>query len=750
MRGEELLAQAGTDRRDRGGFSTMQRMAFIAAVAALAASASGACAQSAETVIVTGTLDAKASVDKTGVPAADIPRSLEVIPHALIEQQGATKLSDTLRDVSGVTEGGQFAFGFHDRITVRGLNATFLNDGLPDQTSDLTGYVHSLTGVERVEILKGPGSAMYGDNEPGGVINLVHYRPTADVSAKASEQFGSYGTSTTDISVNGATGLDGVNGRIDGEFQSSAGFRKQANQTGDFLGSLTYDAGSHALLLRYEYHDLHNVPDAIGTPFSTTSSPINTGRPLNVSRNTTYYTPFAFANQKFHDLFFNDAWTVDSSLTVNTRIAYTARTVDLARNAGGTLGASGALFRLTGRQLRRQADNSGDINVAVEPTWHFATGGVTHTLVAGVQYRNINAGTVRSTADLPNITDVFKPVLTETGLASLTFLCDAGHSCGNARLTLQDKGIYALDQIDLSQDWKLRLSGRGDQFDSSATGRAVVPVNGGSQHPCSPPQAVQCPLAPGVPFSRQDAVFSWDVGTVYFLNPGLSIFTGYSSAAYPVFNTEEPESVGQVPESGTQVEGGLRWHNGWASLATSIFQATRKNVFTALTVPNPAGAGNLVEGTVFSYQSRGVETDLNLRPSDGWNIIANYSVGRAVIASLPTAPANVGKAAPSTPNTIANLWTSYDIPVSGPFSRVQISAGLRYRSHMYGDMGQTRFIPGVPLFDIGLGIPFEKWNFRVGIENLADRNNWAYGTGTGSGAMPGKGRTFFVKAGVNF
>src|SRR6202012_5535897 len=105
-----------------------------------------------------------------------------------INQQGGVKLTDTLRNVSGVSQGGQFAFGFFDRVIIRGLNSTYLNDGLPDGTSDLTGITHSLTGVERVEVLKGPGSALYGSSEPGGTINLVHFLPTGVPSAALSKQ----------------------------------------------------------------------------------------------------------------------------------------------------------------------------------------------------------------------------------------------------------------------------------------------------------------------------------------------------------------------------------------------------------------------------------------------------------------------------------------------------------------------------------------------------------------------------------
>jgi outer membrane receptor protein involved in Fe transport len=65
-------------------------------------------------------------------------------------------------------------------------------------------------------------------------------------------------------------------------------------------------------------------------------------------------------------------------------------------------------------------------------------------------------------------------------------------------------------------------------------------------------------------------------------------------------------------------------------------------------------------------------------------------------------------------------------------------------------MAQTRFIPGTPLFDLGFGLPIANWTIRGGVQNVADRSNWLYGAGTGSGVMPGQGRTYFVSLAAKF
>jgi iron complex outermembrane receptor protein len=732
--------------RDRG-------LCAAVSVLALVAAGSSAFGQSTavEGVVITAPtttpLDQVVAIDKTGARIEDIPRSIQIIPRDLIELQGATLLSDTLRDVSGVSQGGQFAFGFFDRFIIRGLNVTYLNDGLPDGTSDLTGYVHSLTGVARVEVLKGPGSALYGDAEPGGTINLVHYRPSDTPSATISEQVGSFGTTTTDVSATGPTGLANVDWRIDGAYQSSDGFRGLGGEDGDVLAAMSWRPDRHDVELRFEYHHLENRPDATGIPFSP---PNGVGAPVDVPTTDTYYTPFAFADQDVERIFLSDSWSVNDFLTLNLRSAYSNRDVDLARNSGGSVTLVDGDYALTNRQLREQNDAFGDFNFQAEPTWRFSTGPVGHVLVTGFDARQIEGDTERKTADLPNIGNILDPVVDDGSLSSLTFKCDATHSCDNARLSAEFFGLYAIDQMDVTQALKLRFSVRQNWFDTEGQARSTVPVNSGEEQPCNPPQAAACPWIPGVPVRRDDSIVNWDAGAVYFLSHSLSVFSGYSTVAYPIFNTEEPETVGQTPERGTQVEGGLRYQaGGWLTLSTSVYRATRDNVFTLLSEPGPSGSGDIDVAQVFSYRVTGWEADLNLRPTPRWNLIANLALQDDRITSYPQTPTDLGKRAPSIPPSLANLWTTYDIPIDGSlsslFKTAQLSFGVRYRGNEFADAANTRLVPGVPLFDLGLGLPLGAVTVTMGVENLFDRENFLYGDGTGGGALPGPGRTVFLK-----
>lgn len=698
-------------------------------------------------------LNFPAALDKTGTPIGNVPRSIQIIPRELFERQGATMLDETLRNVSGVGQGGQFAFGFYDRIFIRGFDANFLSDGLPDSTSDLTGIPHTLTGVQRVEVLKGPGSALYGSSEPGGTINLVHFLPSSIPSAAISEQLGSFGTTTTDVAATGPTTLANLDWRVDGRFESSAGFRGQGDQIGEVLPALRWRPPDHDAVLRFEYRHLDLTPDAAGIPFSP---PKGAGLPLPVPTNFTYYTPFARGDQQIARVFASDAWSLSDLLTINTKTSFTNRTIDILRNAGGTVSLLGANYGLINRQLREQNDNIDDLIFQVEPTWHFLTGSVGHVLITGAEARKIDVSTTRQTADLPNIANIFDPIVPEQNIGQLTFQCDAGHSCYNDELWARYYGLYLIDQIDLSPAWKLRLSAREDWFTTAGEAVTASPTNPGNVYPC-PSNPAGCPFLPGIPVVRNDAPFSWDAGTVYYLRPSLSVFTGYANSAYPIFNTEEPQTVAQAPEHGTMVEGGVRYQ--WDSMLTvtsAVFQGTRQNVYVLNTVPNPNGPGNIDQAAFFSYRVTGWETDLTAVPNERWIINANLTVQNPRITDYPQTPADVGNFVPSIPSVLANAWITYAVPppqdlfLPPSVGPLRASFGVRYRNVEYADAGMTRIVPGVPLYDAGLEQTIGNVTWRLGVNNILNQAYYVYAAGTGGGAFPGPGRTAYLRIGAKW
>ena len=301
--------------------------------------------------------------------------------------------------------------------------------------------------------------------------------------------------------------------------------------------------------------------------------------------------------------------------------------------------------------------------------------------------------------------------------------------------------------MDLTDAWKLRLSARQNWFTTAGEATTALPVNSGNVYPC-PSIPTGCPFVPGVPVTRTDAPFSWEAGTVYYLRSNLSVFAGYSDSSYPIFNTEEPQSVAQAPERGTQYEAGVRYQlASTLTLSTALFQGTRQNVFVLNTVPNPTGPGNVDQAAFFNYKVTGWETDLTATPTDRWIISANLTLQNPRITGYPQTPANVGNFVPSVPSVLANAWITYAFPMPQPqLGPLRVSFGVRYRNGEYADAGDTRDVPGAPLFDSALEETIHNVTWRLGINNIFDRTNYVYAAGTGGGAFPGPGRTAYLRA----
>ena len=184
-------------------------------------------------------------------------------------------------------------------------------------------------------------------------------------------------------------------------------------------------------------------------------------------------------------------------------MSYTYRDVHILRNSGGTVAAASCS---PGRQLREQTDLDNDLTYQFEPVWKFRTGTVFHTLLTGaeVEWQSINDQ--RATADLPNITNIFAPVIPETSTAGLAFLRDAKHSGMVDDLRALYLGAYASDQIDVTEQWKLRFGVRQDHWYEQLTPLAFVPGRAAADG---------TPIEPGIVQTRIDQPTSWSAGTLY-------------------------------------------------------------------------------------------------------------------------------------------------------------------------------------------------------------------------------------------
>jgi iron complex outermembrane receptor protein len=670
-------------------------------------------------------LQTVATVDKTGTPLANLPQSVVVVPRATVVEQGGTSVADAVRDVSGVNIGGSSTYGFFDRVTIRGMDARFYSDNFPDGDQS-NGLPHSLNGVERIEVLKGPGSALFGSGPPGGTVNVVHFAPSAVPGYGLSQQVGSFGSWTTSAYATGPTTVPGLNYRVDGLLAHSDGFRNLESANYEVRPVLQWNKDNHVTTFALDYRHIERTPDAYGIVYFN-------GPPLSVVPNTAKYsTPFSLGNQDFERGTLTDAWWFADYLTINNRMAYTHRDVSILRNSGGTI----AGISLTNRQLREQTDHDDDFTYQFEPVWKFHTGTVFHTLLTGTQVEWQSIDDNRATAMLQNINNIFAPVIPETSTAGLNFMRTSSLSGMIDDLRALYVSAYAVDQIDVSEQWKVRLSARQDHWYEQLTPLAFVSKAGD-------PTAVGrftdtgTPLEPGVVQTRIDQPTSWSVGTLYKILPTVAPFAGVSKSYLTNFNSEATQQGLVAPESGLEYEAGIKFStpDNRIILTAAAFDIQRTNVFTENTTTNQVAFN--------AQKSYGFDADLQMLITPQWTVLANMIAQTARLTAVPLTPSQVGNWPVGVPAHIYNIWSTYDFAIAG-IKGFRVGAGLSYNGASYGTTADNVWIPSSTVADAMFGYYAAHWEAQIGVKNIT--NVTYFTTAQSAGGYVGQPRTFYAKA----
>jgi iron complex outermembrane receptor protein len=700
----------------------MHALAFSSLLLLSTAGAAAAGDEDAQAIVVTGTrvgpLDRQPSLGKTGTPLGELPADIQVIDRGLVDAQGGVSLTDAIGNASGIGRGGGDGFGFSDRYLVRGLDARIYSDGFSDG-DQRNGFPHSLNGVERIEVLKGPGSALLGSGPPGGTIAIVHFPPSDQAAGGGALHYGSFATVEADAWITGPL-APGLTARVDGLVQHSDGFRGLAGRDDEIRPEIAWRSGDNLLVLSLDLRSIHSTPDPAGLIYLH-------GLPIRgVGLDAKYSTPFSRADQNYTRLEVVDSWTPAPFVAITNRFSTLRRTFSILRNGdSGTV--SGTSF--SGRQLRRQHDQLDDFDDQLEPLWHFRTGSIGHSLQTGLEIRRQALDVDRATADLPAIPNIFAPAPPETE-ANLVFLRDAKHFGAIDRLRATSVSLYATDQIDLSDRLKLRVGGRQDWFRTALTPQISVP---GRLDPNGRP------FQPGVTEHSEKSPFSWNAGLLYRVAPGVTPYIGISRSNLVNFSSEATQNGLAPVETGLQYEAGVKISalRGRLALTAAAFDTRRDHVF-ALVGDTP----------MFNDQkTRGVEADLTLQATKRWRIIANTTLQRARLTDNPSNPAATGKVPQGVPTRIAHLWTDYRL-TGDDKQGLRIGAGLEGRSMMYGNILNTNWVPGYVTEQAVLTWDAGRWELSAGMRNLSDRR-W-FIAANGAGALVGEPRTIFASARIRF
>lgn len=617
---------------------------------------------------------------RTDTPLRDIPQSIQVVPQQVIEDQQVNRLEDALRNVSGVSTGDGFG-GTTERFVIRGFaQDTTLVNGF--RQGALNQGFPSVDRLEQIEVLKGPASILYGNLEPGGVVNLVTKKPLKEPFAETNLELGSFGLFQSSFDFS-----DSLNSnqtllyRLNANFEVDDGFRdfEQDATRLSLAPTISWQIGKNTdLLIDFSYLNEARPFDRGIVAIGDGVADIPYDRIFQQSNDQYELEQLSASYQLEHR--FSDRWKLRHSFRL-----VSSETSDF-RLDGLFIDDSGLLER----GFRRNNDITENYSLQTNVVGKFKTGKIEHQLLAGVDFDR--ATSVGRQGRLPEdpvfLIDIFTqeadpvPDIEPEDLTS--FARDE-----NIRADLI--GIYLQDQISLGKKFKFLAGGRLDIYEQKTIDFTEDLTSEQSQERFSP-----------------------RVGLVYQPIEPLSLYASYSTSFNPdSFNSTTVDGDVLEPSTGTQYELGVKGEflNKKLTSTLAFYQIDRAN-FATTDPDNPDFS--IAAGEV---RSRGIELDVAGEILPGWNVIAAYAYTDAEITEDNDLP--VGNKLINVPENSASLWTSYEIQ-QGNFKGLGLGAGVFFVGDRQGDSDNSFTLPSYVRTDAALFYRRDNWQANLNFQNLFD------------------------------
>ena len=702
---DRLLAGSGLVAAMEGNAAVVK----TAPAAPAATGASGSSTLPAVTVVADGEESATGRVPgyvarrsatgtKTDTPIIETPQSISVITADRIEAIGATNLKDALGYTPGVSTTTYGADSRYDWISLRGFDAYspgFYLDGLPLRNNGTWGVWRTENyGAERIELLRGPSSVLYGMSGPGGVVNVVSKRPTAEPVRELQVQLGDNARRQIAGDFAGQLDADGkLLYRITGvlrDAQLPAG--KEADDHSYIAPSLTWKPSADTSL-------------TLLSQFTRTRSGVYTrARPTVGSLEPTaigsYIPSKLFIGEPGFDRFNQDQQMVgyqfehriNETFTVRQNARYAAQKLDYRGvQASGfeTLNpdvtTDPANFTQLTRSVFGSRENIGAVALDNQLQADFRTGDVQHKLLVGLDYQRTRIDQVTFSGGSAPALNIYAPV--HGGAYDIP----APYFDGITRLS--QTGLYLQDQIKWGERWSLTLGGRYDDAESTVFSR----LDGSNQR-------------------MRDHKFTSRAGLVYLHPSGWAPYLSYTESFAPTATIDPVSGNPFKPEGGKQYEAGVRYQppGSKALYSAAIFDLKRNNYisYDAEFVPKQTG----------EISVRGLELEATAELVPRLNFTASYAYTPRAIVTASANEKEIGKQATAVPRHRFSVWADYRFA-----NGVKLGLGARYTGTNYGDGESTAptKVPAVTVFDAMIGYDIDRWSLALNLRNLTNKTYFA-------------------------
>ena len=675
-----------------------------------------------ETLVVVGQASAKGvqsyqpltsvTGTRTETSLLNVPQAIDVVAQQVITDQAVSSLDEALYNVSGITQANTLG-GTQDAVMKRGFgdnrDGSILRDGVRSvQARNFTPT------TERVEVLKGPASMLYGMGEPGGMINMITKKPQLQQRTHVEGWGSSFKGGGGQLDVTGPLGTSGFAYRMIVDHDETDYWRNFGrNRQTVIAPSLMWYGESTTVRVAYEHME-YLVPFDRGTIIdSRTGKPVNTPRDrrFDESYNATRGDQDSVTLQV--DQVLNESWK--SSLTyAYSRNSYSdnqARALALDPETGVLSRQADSTAHAVSHANAVQLTLNGDVD------W----GSINHQMLFGFDFednRTYRGDMIRGKKN--SDFNIYDPAY---GLMPTSNAVSAKDS--DQRENLTSYGWFMQDSVQLTDKWLVMGGLRYDAFDVFAgKGRPFV-TNTDSSDGKLVPRA----------------------GVVYKLTPYVSLYSSYTESFKP--NSSIASQIGSLPpEQGKAWEVGSKVElpNGVTG-TLALFDITKRNVMVSELVD-----GETVTRTAGRVRSQGVELDVAGNITDSLSMIGSYAYTDARVVDDPD---NKGKEMTNVARHTASLFLTQDLGSPGLYSgdNVRIGAGARYVGRRPGDAANSFSLDNYTVADAFAAYTMPVQGYRVkwqlNVKNLFDKTYYPSSGGNLRVAV-GEPREVVLRASVDF
>ncbi len=642
---------------------------------------------------------------KTDTPLINIPQNIQVITKDLIEDMGATDITDLYPLMGAVTEfsyGGVSARGFRQEQT--------RYNGIAGSPYNEFG-VATLDNVQQVELLKGPVGLLYGDNEPGGLINIVTAKPRAEFDASIGTRFGEYGLIGGNASVTGP--LDAKKRFLylaSANYYERDSFRANYHQESTNANfSFTWVAGKSTRAtagIEYIKND-QNGARLRGIPY------LATGWATDISFNGAEATDYQNLATTVYSVQLDH--NISQNVHVNAYARYFQSDADQAYHETNTFNPTTGLWPREFRiQLRAMEEYSWAVNGVADLEFLRAK----HKILTGAEFSYANR--VFTTKTIPQAQvvaiNVYNPVYGLSSGSMYNLSLDGVVPTDTVKKRL---GYYLQDQINIKDKVHLLAGLRLENYDDSRSRPTVDQFD--------------------------DSVLTYRGGAVYMIRPDIAAFISYSMGLVPQSLGSEDRNGPFPPQESNSWEGGFKLDlfNKRLGITTTAYKIMKTNILERDPTP---GAPSTWLAPIGDVTSKGFEFDVTGQVTKDLSVVATYAYNNAMVTRSVLAATPPGSRFPNAPHHKAGFFARYNIPDT----KLGFSLGGSYVGERPNFSGAGNFPgPEYIVYNASAYYRWKKLRLTLRCENLLD-NHYVKSVFTSDGNFPGNPRTFTGTANYRF